>query len=317
MLSQEQLQTIQNLSRNQRDCDDNIKAYLTYSHLFERNIAVTLAHTYVIQGKPALNADAMAGVVRRYIDKNGIKLCAYIRIVEWTDEVCTIATRRRDEMDFDIPEHTFTFSVKDAKDRGLLGQRAWKTMRRFMLHKRCLTLLLRAVYPDIIGQAYSPDELAENMIKDENERDAIVFASAEGTRPPKQQPAPKQQPTQQPAPKSTAPNPYPRQFESTKTTAAEILMNLDNTDDDVISALAQETKVYLFDVQLNDEAKEHVKQACTKIKQKAFQCTIDEARKTANSTLGLDPVIYDKVREYIVFGDPTSWKLHDEIKSMR
>jgi len=317
MLSQEQLQTIQNLSRNQRDCDDNIKAYLTYSHLFERNIAVTLAHTYVIQGKPALNADAMAGVVRRYIDKNGIKLCAYIRIVEWTDEVCTIATRRRDEMDFDIPEHTFTFSVKDAKDRGLLGQRAWKTMRRFMLHKRCLTLLLRAVYPDIIGQAYSPDELAENMIKDENERDAIVFASAEGTRPPKQQPAPKQQPTQQPAPKSTAPNPYPRQFESTKTTAAEILMNLDNTDDDVISALAQETKVYLFDVQLNDEAKEHVKQACTKIKQKAFQCTIDEARKTANSTLGLDPVTYDKVREYIVFGDPTSWKLHDEIKSMR
>jgi len=317
MLSQEQLQTIQNLSRNQRDCDDNIKAYLTYSHLFERNIAVTLAHTYVIQGKPALNADAMAGVVRRYIDKNGIKLCAYIRIVEWTDEICTIATRRRDEMDFDIPEHTFTFSVKDAKDRGLLGQRAWKTMRRFMLHKRCLTLLLRAVYPDIIGQAYSPDELAENMIKDENERDAIVFASAEGTRPPKQLPAPKQQPTQQPAPKSTAPNPYPRQFESTKTTAAEILMNIDDTDDDVISALAQEVKVYLFDVQLNDQAKEHVKQACTKLKQKAFQCTIDEARKTANSTLGLDPLTYDKVREYIVFGDPTSWKLHDEIKSMR
>jgi len=317
MLSQEQLQTIQNLSRNQRDCDDNIKAYLTYSHLFERNIAVTLAHTYVIQGKPALNADAMAGVVRRYIDKNGIKLCAYIRIVEWTDEICTIATRRRDEMDFDIPEHTFTFSVKDAKDRGLLGQRAWKTMRRFMLHKRCLTLLLRAVYPDIIGQAYSPDELAENMIKDENERDAIVFASAEGTRPPKQLPAPKQQPTQQPAQKSTAPNPYPRQFESTKTTAAEILMNIDDTDDDVISALAQEVKVYLFDVQLNDQAKEHVKQACTKLKQKAFQCTIDEARKTANSTLGLDPLTYDKVREYIVFGDPTSWKLHDEIKSMR
>lgn len=317
MMNQNQLQTIQNLSRNQRDCEDNIKAYLTFGHLFENNVAVTLANTYVIQGKPALNADAMAGVVRRYRDPDGVKVCAYIRIVEWTDDICTIATRRRDEMEFDIPEHTFTFSAKDAKDRNLLSQRAWKTMRRFMLHKRCLTALLRTVFPEVIGQAYSADELAENMIKDENERDAIMFASAEGTRPPKQLPSPKPQPTQQPAPKSTAPNPYPRQFESTKTTAAEILMNIDDTEDDVINALAQETKVYLFDVQLNDEAKEHVKQACTKLKHKAFQCTIDEARKISNSELGLDPVTYDRVREYIVFGDPTSWKLHDELTSMR
>ena len=308
MLNQNQLQTIQNLSRNQRDCEDNIKAYLTYGHNFQYNIAVTLANTYVIQGKPSLNGTAMLGVVRQHHD------CGYVRVIEWTDEYCTMGTRRRSEMDFDIPEHTFTFTKKDAADRGLLSQRAWKTMCKFMLKMRCTSLLCRSVYPDVIGQAYSPDELAENMIKDESERDAIVFASTEGTRPPKELPAPQptQQPTQQPAP-----NPYPRQFESTKTTAAEILMNLDNTDDDVISALAQETKVYLFDVQLNDQAKEHVKQACTKLKQKAFQCTIDEARKTANSTLGLDPVTYDKVREYIVFGDPTSWKLHDEIKSMR
>ena len=64
MLSNEQLQTIQNLS-TQRDFEDNVKAFLTFGHLFEFNIAVTLAHTYCIQGKPALNADAMAGAVRR------------------------------------------------------------------------------------------------------------------------------------------------------------------------------------------------------------------------------------------------------------
>ena len=52
-------------------------------------------------------------------------------------------------------------------------------------HKRCLTALLRVAYPEIIGQSYSPDELAESMIQDENLRDEIVFASATGERVPK------------------------------------------------------------------------------------------------------------------------------------
>tara|TARA_Y100001937_G_scaffold125079_2_gene191079 strand:- start:42 stop:968 length:927 start_codon:yes stop_codon:yes gene_type:complete len=306
MLNQNQLQIIQNLSRNPRDCEDNIKAYLTYGHLFENNIAVTLANTYVIQGKPSLNGDAMAGVVRRYVDKNGVKICAYIRVVEWTDELCTIGTRRRDEMEFDIPEHTFTFTIKDAKDRGLLTQRAWKTMKKFMLKMRALTLALRSVFPDIIGQAYSADELAENMIKDEKERDAIMFASAEGTRPPQSQ-----QVETKPQPK---PNPFPKQFESTKTTADEILIDLDKLDEDKINEIAQEIKVYLFDVQLHQDAKEHVTQSCNRLKHKAFQCTIDIARKAMRQDASMS--VLDQVKEYIVFGDPTDWSLHDQIFQM-
>ena len=310
MLSNTQLQIIQNLSRNQRECDDNIKAFLTYGHLFENNIAVTLANTYVIQGKPSLNGDAMAGVVRRYVDKNGVKICAYIRVVEWTDELCTIGTRRRDEMEFDIPEHTFTFTIKDAKDRGLLSQRAWKTMKKFMLKMRALTLALRSVFPDIIGQAYSADELAENMIKDEKQRDAIMFASAEGTRPPQPQQA---EPKPQPKPQ-VKPNPFPRQFESTKSTAGEILVELDKMDEDKINQLAQEIKVYLFDVQLNQDAKEHVSQSCNKLKHKAFQCTIDMARKAMRQDANMS--VLDQVKEYIVFGDPTDFTLHDQLFQM-
>jgi len=88
-------------------------------------------------------------------------------------------------LEFDFV-HTWTFTKEDAQARGLLNQRAWKTMRKSMLHKRCLTAMLRAVYPEIIGQAYSPDELAENMIQDEKLRDEIMFASAEGTKPPQE-----------------------------------------------------------------------------------------------------------------------------------
>ena len=75
MLNQDTINLIQNLSKGNKDFDDNVKAYLTFGHLFENNVAVTLANTYVISGKPALNADAMAGVVRRYKDHEGVKIC--------------------------------------------------------------------------------------------------------------------------------------------------------------------------------------------------------------------------------------------------
>ena len=126
MMNQNQLQTIQNLSRNQRDCEDNIKAYLTFGHLFENNVAVTLANTYVIQGKPALNADAMAGVVRRYRDPDGVKVCAYIRIVEWTDDICTIATRRRDEMAWVPEDDEFIVRIGLDQPRSQFSKHDWE-----------------------------------------------------------------------------------------------------------------------------------------------------------------------------------------------
>ena len=121
MLHQDTINLIQNLSKSNKDFDDNVKAFLTFGHLFESNVAVTLANTYVISGKPALNADAMAGVVRRYKDHEGVKICAYIRIVELNEDLCTIETRRRDELEFDFV-HTWTFTKEDAQARGLLNQ---------------------------------------------------------------------------------------------------------------------------------------------------------------------------------------------------
>jgi hypothetical protein len=136
----------------------------------------------------------MAGVVRRYKDHNGIKICAYIRIIEISETSCTVGTKRRDEMEFDL-EHTWTYTIEDAAKRNSLKQKQWKEMPKNMLHKRCLTALLRAVYPEIIGQSYSPDELAECMIQDEKLRDEIVFASATGERVPKSSTPPKQDDT--------------------------------------------------------------------------------------------------------------------------
>lgn len=183
MLNDNQLQLIQNLSTD-RDFNDNVKAFLTFGHLFEFNVAVTLAHTYCIQGKPALNADAMAGAVRRYIGKDGKKVCASIW-EEINEDSVTVYALRRDELEmakefgFDVKPKSWTYTLEDARLRGTLNQRAWKQMPKVMMHKRALTALLRLAFPEIIGTACSPDELAEMMIKDEVQRDAIVYASVE------------------------------------------------------------------------------------------------------------------------------------------
>ncbi len=207
MITDQTLEIIRNLSKDDRDFNDNVKAFLTFGHLYQGNVAVTLAHTYIIKGKPALNADAMAGVVRRYIDPNGVKICAYIRIVEHTDKICTIATKRADELEWEF-EHTWTFTIEEAKQRDFLKQKQWQTMPKNMLHKRCITALLRVAYPEIIGQTYSPDELAEGMIKDDKERDEIIFAQV-GDRPPRQERQPSHPPQPQPQPRPPAPEPQP------------------------------------------------------------------------------------------------------------
>ena len=151
MITQDQNTTIQNLSSSNHDFDNNMKCFATFGHHFNYNPAVCIANTYCVKGKPSMNADSMAGVVRRYYDDNGLKICGYIRIIELNENICKLGTRRRDEMDFDIPEHTYTFTIEDARRRGFLRQNQYKTMPANMLHKRCLTGLLRAFYPEIIG----------------------------------------------------------------------------------------------------------------------------------------------------------------------
>ena len=281
MLAQDQLEYLRSISKNQYDFNEKKLAYETYGHHFNYNIAVTNANTYVIKGKPSMNTDAIAGAVKRFIDPNGIKVCGYIRIIKLTEEECILGTRRRDELDFDIPEHTYTFTRKDAEARGLLSQRAWKTMIKTMLHKRCLAALLRAFYSDIIGVTYSPDELAEVLIEDERERDEIVYASAEQSRVPAT-PA-------TPAPVTPAPaNPYPRLFQSVEMIASEALHNIDILNAKQIDNLANEIKSYLMGVVFDANPKEFVRTALSKLKIKEYQITVDAIREYTRHDFNLD-----------------------------
>ena len=183
------------ISDNPRDC---LRLHAAFGAHFNNDMAITQNNAYMLKGKPSLNADAMAGVVRR----SG--LCGYMVITSWDNEHCTYECTRTDE-----PEgikHVFTYTMQMANAQGLTRNRNWQQMPMQMLRARCLTLMLRATYPDAVSGIYSPDELADNMDISDDERTQISADSlGEEVRPVSRQPQ------QRPAPRQESRPPMPQQ----------------------------------------------------------------------------------------------------------
>ena len=141
---------------------ETLIAHATFGHHFGGNMAVTLANSFVLQGKPSLGADAMSGIVR------ASGKCRFMVVSNWSDTSCTMLFARTDEPD--EVKHEFTFTFDMATKQGLTNNRNWKQMPRQMLRARCLTMGLRAVFPDCVSGIYSPDEIADNMNISDEER---------------------------------------------------------------------------------------------------------------------------------------------------
>tara|TARA_R100000805_G_C3625599_1_gene134899 strand:+ start:1408 stop:2385 length:978 start_codon:yes stop_codon:yes gene_type:complete len=300
-MNNQYIEELKQLSTSQQDFMDKKLSFETFGHHFNYNVAVTIANTYTISfrnksSKPSLNADAMAGIVRRFVDSNGVKICGYIRVIELTDQTCTLGTKRRDELDFpDLPEHTYTFDINEAKKRGLLSHNSFKTMPKNMMHKRCLTALLRAFYPDIIGVAFSTDELAEVLITDPEERDAIVYAEAAGERYRSKSSNPPPAP-----PAKYRPDPAPIVFKSIGKNVFSFKWKDLNTGEKAV--LSSEIDRLLFNVQLHSDKEKHCLIALDKFKNKAFHSTIfrfkDLINKHGESWLNKDRL--NAIQDYIV-----------------
>jgi len=141
---------------------ETLIAHATFGHHFGGNMAVTIANSFVLQGKPSLGADAMSGIVR------ASGKCRFMQVKDWSDTICTMIFARTDEPD-EIT-HSFTFTFEMATKQGLTNNRNWRTMPRQMLRARVLTMGLRAVFPDCVSGIYSPDEIADNMNISDEER---------------------------------------------------------------------------------------------------------------------------------------------------
>jgi len=190
---------------NQRDALALIQIFAAFGHHFGGDLGRTWTQGYNLRGKPTLNADAMAGICR----SSG--LVRYIKIVSWDEQHCQMSAARRDEPDH--VEHVFEFTFQMANAQGLTNNRNWKTMPMQMLRARCLTMLLRAVFPDAVSGIYSVDEIADNTNMDDTERAQLTAQSLgeDYSAPPQPYRAPK--PTSRP-PQPIPPQPVPPQHQS-------------------------------------------------------------------------------------------------------
>lgn len=106
---------------------------------------------YVLNGKIAMYADAMIGVVV------GKPVCKYFRLVESTDKQATYETVREGSP----APVKMTYTFDQAKRAGLTGNQTYQKHTEAMLRARCASALARVVYPDLLAGIYDPSELEE------------------------------------------------------------------------------------------------------------------------------------------------------------
>lgn len=110
-----------------------------------------LRSIHVIEGKPTLSADLMAGLVQDFCRKHG----GYLRTVEQTAERCSIEFKRQEWPD----TSSVSFTVAEAQAAGLMKKDVWRFYTTDMLKARALTRACRTGWPDVCAGLYDPDEL--------------------------------------------------------------------------------------------------------------------------------------------------------------
>lgn len=133
----------------------------------------TAARDYhVIQGRPALKADAM---LARFQAAGGK--------VEWkdyTDEKVTGVFSHPQGGQLEL-----TWTMQQAKSIGIAGKDNWRNYPRAMLRARCISEGIRSVYPGCVVGTYTPDEVEDfkPVVKDMGPADVVDRSTGEVIQP--------------------------------------------------------------------------------------------------------------------------------------
>jgi hypothetical protein len=110
--------------------------------------AIAARDYHVIQGRPALKADAM---LARFQTAGG-----RVNWVSYTDDEVTGK--------FSHPqggEVSISWTIGMARNAGLAGKDNWKNFPRAMLRARCISEGIRTVFPGCVVGTYSPEEIQD------------------------------------------------------------------------------------------------------------------------------------------------------------
>lgn len=138
---------------------------------------------HIIQGRPAMKADAMLAAFQ----ESGGK----VRWVKRTEKECTLHLSHPQGGELDV-----TWSIDRATKAGLTGKSTWKQYPTQMLSARCVSEGVRALYPACLCGMYTPEEVADFDTKpapqptacevvDDNVTVEVVNEEPEPTEPPK------------------------------------------------------------------------------------------------------------------------------------
>ena len=138
---------------------------------------------HIIQGRPAMKADAMLAAFQ----ESGGK----VRWVKRTEKECTLHLEHPQGGELDV-----TWTMARAQAAGLTGKQTWKQYPTQMLSARCVSEGVRALYPACLCGMYTPEEVADFDTKpapqqtacevvDDNVAVEFVCEEPEPTEPPK------------------------------------------------------------------------------------------------------------------------------------
>lgn len=116
---------------------------------------LAMQYIHVIEGRPSVKPELMNARIRAAGHR--------IEVGEWTHESCTLKGTRSDGESM-----TVTFTMADAQRAGLVKAKGnWERFPKAMLWARALSMLARALFPDvIIGASYVPEELGAQVDED-------------------------------------------------------------------------------------------------------------------------------------------------------
>lgn len=133
---------------------------------------------HIIQGKPALKADAMLG----YFQESG-------GIVQWKvyTDTCVIGAFSHPrsgqlepiEIEWTIERASKIMTYEKGQNIRLCDKKVWKEYPRAMLRSRCISEGVRTVYPGIIGGFYTEEEVGVIADNDRFEKAKPVAAKEE------------------------------------------------------------------------------------------------------------------------------------------
>ena len=130
--------------------------------------AVAMRDYHVIQGRPALKADAM---LARFQQAGGS-----VQWKDYTDEKVTGVFSHPSGGSLEV-----SWSLAQAKSIGIANKDNWRNYPRAMLRARCVSEGIRSVYPGCVVGVYTPEEIQD--FKPSKQIDMGIAERVEDTQP--------------------------------------------------------------------------------------------------------------------------------------